>query len=106
MGPTTQGALRPWTDVPQSLKKDGQCSGVPNGTAFSCQSTAPLFNSEKARLLAERADLKSPLLSSNTDAEREAELTQLNGKLYTVEKAQFAKSCPAVANGPASSVVR
>ena len=52
------------------------------------------LNSERTRLLAERADLKSPLLSSNTDAEREAELTQLNGKLYTVEKAQFAKSCP------------
>ena len=34
------------------------------------------------------------------------ELTQLNGKLYTVEKAQFNKGCPAVANGPAGSVVR
>ena len=60
------------------------------------------LNSERTRLLAERADLKSPLLSSNTDAEREAELTQLNGKLYTVEKAQFAKSCPLVANAPPS----
>ena len=57
---------------------------------------------ERTRLVAERADLKSPLLSSNTDAEREAELTQLNGKLYTVEKAQFAKSCPLVANAPPS----
>jgi hypothetical protein len=64
------------------------------------------LNSERTRLLAERADLKSPLLSSNTDAEREAELTQLNGKLYTVEKAQFAKSCPAMANVPPSSLVR
>jgi hypothetical protein len=64
------------------------------------------LNTERTRLVAERADLKSPLLSPNTDAEREAELTQLNGKLYTVEKAQFAKSCPAVANSPASSVVR
>ena len=60
------------------------------------------LDSERTRLVAERADLKSPLLSSNTDAEREAELTQLNGKLYTVEKAQFAKSCPLVANAPPS----
>ena len=57
-------------------------------------------------MLAERAGLKSPLLSPNTNAEREAELTQLNGKLYTVEKAQFAKSCPAVTNVPPSSAVR
>ena len=57
-------------------------------------------------MLAERADLKSPLLSSNTDAEREAELTQLNGKLYTVAKAEFDKSCPAVADAPMGSVVR
>ena len=41
-----------------------------------------------------------------TDAEREAELAQLNGKLYTLEKAQFDKGCPAMANGPAGSVVR
>ena len=41
-----------------------------------------------------------------TDAEREAELTQLNGKLYTVEKAQFNKGCPVVANAPTGSVVR
>jgi hypothetical protein len=60
------------------------------------------LNRERTRLVAERADLKSPLLSPNTDAEREAELTQLNGKLYTVEKAQFAKSCPLVANAPPS----
>jgi len=33
-----------------------------------------------------------------TDAEREAELAQVNGKLYTVEKVQFNKGCPAVAN--------
>ena len=39
-------------------------------------------------------------------AEREAKLTQLNGKLYTVAKVQSDKSCPAVANGPAGSVVR
>ena len=64
------------------------------------------LNTERTRLLAERADLKSPLLSSNTDAEREAELTQVNGKLYTLEKAQFNKSCPAAANGPTGSVVR
>jgi hypothetical protein len=65
------------------------------------------LNAEKARLLAERDDLKSPLRSSSmTEAQRDAELTRLNGKLYTVAKAQFDKSCPAVANGPAGSVVR
>ena len=60
---------------------------------------------ERTRLLAQRDDLNKPQLSM-TGAEREAELTQLNGKLYTVEKAQFNKSCPAAANGPAGSVVR
>ncbi len=43
---------------------------------------------------------------SKTDAEREGELTQLNGKLYTVAKAQYDRQCPAVANGSAGSVVR
>jgi hypothetical protein len=64
------------------------------------------LNAENARLLAEKADLKSPLLSSNTDAEREAKLTQVNGKLYTVAKAEFDKSCPLVVKPPPSSVVR
>ncbi len=65
------------------------------------------LNAEKARLLAERDDLKSPLRSSSmTEAQRDAELTQLNGKLYTVAKAQFDKRCRAVANGPADLVVR
>jgi hypothetical protein len=41
-----------------------------------------------------------------TDAEREAVRAQLNGKLYTVEKAQFNKGCPAVANASPSSVMR
>ncbi len=60
---------------------------------ISCES----LNAERARLLAERDDLSTPLLSM-TDAERDTELTQLNGKLYTVAKAQFDKKCPAVAN--------
>ena len=64
------------------------------------------LNSERTRLLAERADLKSPLLSSKTDAQRKAELTRVNGKLYTVAKVQSDKSCPAVASEPAGSVVR
>jgi hypothetical protein len=42
--------------------------------------------------------LNSPQISSRADAEREAKLTKLNGKLYTVAKAEFDKSCPAVAN--------
>ena len=32
--------------------------------------------------------------------------TQLNGKLYTVAKAQFDRQCPAAATGPTGSVVR
>ncbi len=64
------------------------------------------LNTAKARLLAERDDLTTPFLSSKTQAQREGELTQLNGKLYTVAKAQFDKRCLAVANGSAGSVVR
>jgi len=63
-------------------------------------------NTERARLLSERADLNAPLLSSKTDAQRDAELTQVNGKLYAIAKLQSDKSCPAVANVPPSSVVR
>jgi len=68
---------------------------------ISCES----LNAEKARLLAERDDLNKRPLSS-TDAERDADLKQVNTKLYTVEKGLWEKSCPAVANGPGSSVVR
>jgi hypothetical protein len=60
---------------------------------------------ERTRLLTQRDDLNKQQLSM-TDAEREAVRAQLNGKLYTVQKAQFNKGCPAVANGPAGSVVR
>ena len=66
------------------------------------------LNTERTRLLAERADLNKPQLSM-TDAEREAVRAQLNGKLYTVEKVQFDKGCPAVANAspsPPSAVVQ
>ena len=68
---------------------------------ISCES----LNAERARLLAERDDLNRRSLSS-TDAEREVDLKQVNGELYTVAKAQFDKRCPAVANGPTGSVVR
>jgi hypothetical protein len=67
--------------------------------------TCETLNTERVRLLAERDDLNKPQLSSRTDAEREAALRQLNGKLYTVAKAQSDKSCPSVANFPPSSVV-
>ncbi len=70
---------------------------------ISCES----LNAEKARLLTQRDDLKSPLRSSSmTEAQRDTELTQLNGKLYTVAKAQFDMRCPAIATGPTGSVVR
>src|SRR5450631_2614138 len=52
------------------------------------------LNAESTRLLNQRDELKSPLLPTNTDTEREAEVTQLNGKLYTVSKAQSDKRCP------------
>jgi len=64
------------------------------------------LNAERTRLLAVRADLNTPLLSSNTDVQREAEISQVNGKLYTIAKVQSDKSCPLVANAGASSVVR
>jgi hypothetical protein len=64
------------------------------------------LNTERTRLLAVRADLNAPLLSSKTDVQREAELTQVNGKLYAIAKVRSDKSCPLVANAPPSSVVR
>jgi len=57
------------------------------------------LNAERTRLLAERDDLKSPLLSSSVDSGREAKLIELNGKLYTVPKAQFDKGCSAESSG-------
>ena len=60
--------------------------------------------SEHACLLSEMISIGR--CSSKTDAERDTELTQLNGKLYTVERALWEKSCPAVANGPVGSIVR
>jgi len=65
-----------------------------------------VLHAGRTRLLAERDDLNAPFLSSKTQAQREGELTQLNGKLYTVAKAQFDKRCPAVATGATGSVVR
>jgi hypothetical protein len=63
------------------------------------------LNAERTRLLAVRADLNTPLLSSKTD-EREAELMQVNGKLYTIAKVQSDKTRPLVAIAPPSTVVR
>jgi hypothetical protein len=63
------------------------------------------LNAERDRLLGKREELTKPQLSLKTDAQRQNELAQLNGKLYTVAKAEFDKSCPAVADGPSSSVV-
>ena len=68
---------------------------------MSCES----LNAERATA-AERDDISRPQLSSEMAAEQQAELTQLNGKLYTMAKAQFDKSCPAMTNGATGSVVR
>ena len=80
----------------------------PLGTEWDtgCGVNCCTLNAERTRLLAVRADINTPLLSSNTDAEREAELKQVNGKLYAVEKAQADKSYPLVANTLPSTVVR
>ncbi len=64
------------------------------------------LDAERTRLLAERDDLTTPFPSAKTQAQREGELTQLNGKLYTVAKAQFDKGCPGLATGPMGSVVQ
>jgi hypothetical protein len=63
------------------------------------------LNTESARLLAERADLNTPL-RSNTDAQRDAQIIQVNGKLYAIAKVQSDKSCPLTAGAWPSSVVR
>ena len=65
-----------------------------------------VLRAERDRLRGERDELTKPQLSSKTDAQRRDELAQLNGKLYTVAKAEFDRSCPAVATAPSSSVVR
>ena len=60
------------------------------------------LSAENTRLLNRRDELKSPLLPTNTDTGREAEVTQLNSKLYTVAKALSDKSCPLAASAPPS----
>ena len=64
------------------------------------------LNTERTRLLALRPDLNAPLLSSKTEAERDAELIQVNGKLYAIAKVQSDKRCPALATRLTGSVVR
>jgi hypothetical protein len=51
-------------------------------------------------------ELISTRVASKTDAERDAQIIQVNGKLYAIAKVQSDKSCPDVANVPPSSVVR
>jgi hypothetical protein len=80
----------PQAEIPPEQYQDMNCDAL---------------NTERTRLLAVRADLNTPL-RSNTDAQRETAITQLNGKLYTIAKVQSDKSCPAVANVPPSAVVR
>jgi hypothetical protein len=64
------------------------------------------LNAERVPLRAERDELTKPQLSSKTDAQRQNEFAQLNGKLYTVAKTEFDKSCTAVATAPTASVMR
>ena len=60
------------------------------------------LNTERTRLLALRPDLNAPLLSSKIDAQRDAQITHVNGKLYAIAKVRSDKSCPLVANAPPS----
>jgi hypothetical protein len=89
----------------------GGCS-IPKISALGAARDQPedtsceALNAERDRLRGERDELTKPQLSSKTDAQRRDELAQLNGKLYTVAKAEFDKSCPAVANASPSTVVR
>jgi hypothetical protein len=64
------------------------------------------LNTERTRLLAVRDDLNAPSLSSKADTQREAETTQVNGRLYVIAKVQSGKSCPLIAGAWPSSVVR
>jgi hypothetical protein len=57
-------------------------------------------------MLGVRDELSKPQFSVRTDAERQSEVAQLNGKLYAVAKAQFDKGCPAVATAGNGRVVR
>jgi hypothetical protein len=54
----------PEAEIPPEQYQDMDCGGL---------------NAERTRLLAVRADLNTPLLSSNTDDQREAELTAFQG---------------------------
>ena len=51
------------------------------------------LNTERTRLLTESADLNAPLHSSKTEAERDAEITQVNGKLYAICSVRQELSC-------------
>ena len=48
-----------------------------------------------------RDDLDMPLISSNTEAEREAETTQVNGRLYTIAKGSVRQELPRCGECPA-----
>jgi len=82
------------------------------GMALRCRAMAypgmncDALNTERTRLLALRNDLNAPSLSSRTETERAAQMIQVNGKLYTIAKAQSDKSCPLSAGAWPSSVVR
>jgi hypothetical protein len=89
----------------------GGCS-IPKISALGAAPDQPevtsceALSAERDRLRGERDELTKPQFSSKTDAQRPDELAQLNGKLYTVAKAEFDKSCPGVVNGSPSTVGR
>jgi len=81
-------------------------SALGAGPDQNADTSCEALSAERDRLIRERDELSKPQLSSKSDTQRQDELAQLNGKLYTVAKAQFDKSCPAVANAAAASIVR
>jgi hypothetical protein len=68
--------------------------------------TCEALTTERDRTLGERDELSKPQLSIKTDAERQAEVAQLNGRLYSLAKAQFDKGCPAMATAGNGRFVR
>jgi hypothetical protein len=60
------------------------------------------LNTGRMRLLAQREELNKLQLSSEADGERQAELTRLNNKLYTVAKTEFGKCCPVALGDPSA----
>ena len=62
--------------------------------------TCERLKSEKAKRLKTWSDLKHPpLFPTNTEAQREKELTQVQGEINAIGKVQVDKKCPGANTG-------